>query len=117
VLVTQELLDLAEVRPGAKELRGEHVAEGVRGHAFALDHTRGTRIAKERLGEDRLRQPLAVHADEERRFAVAGTDLEVLDEERLERGMDGEGPLTAALRLPYPQQAALEVDILPVETE
>ena len=44
-------------------------------------------------------------------------DAEVIEDERLEGGVDGHDPLSAALSFAYAEQAALEVDILPVEPE
>jgi hypothetical protein len=117
MLVAEQLLDLAKIRSGAEQLGGEDVAEGVRRDALPRGHACGSCIAKKGSGQDRLRQALALYADEERRLRVAGPGLEVLDEERLERGMDGKSPLSATLRLPHLQEPAFEVDVPPVETE
>src|SRR5262249_42281419 len=82
VLVAEELLDLAEVRPGAEQLRGEDVTKGMGRDALALGDTCSPCLAEKRLGQDRLRQPPPpLHADEERRLGFAGAYLEVLDEE------------------------------------
>src|SRR5262249_27514157 len=117
VLVAEELLDLAEVRPGAEQLRCEDVTKGVGRDALALGDTCGPRVAEKRLGQDRLRQPPPLHADEERQLGVAGAYLEVLDEERLERGMNRNRPLPATLHLPHRQHAAVQVEVLAVDAE
>jgi hypothetical protein len=43
--------------------------------------------------------------------------LEVVEEERLERGVDRHDPMPAALRLADVEQMPFEVDVLPVECE
>ena len=68
MFVAEQLLDLAQVRPGAQELGGEHVPQRVRRDALALRHAGGARVADEGLGQDRLRQPPAVDTDKQRRF-------------------------------------------------
>jgi hypothetical protein len=90
VLVAEELLDLAKVCAGTEQLRGEDVTQRVGRDAFPFGHACGPRVAENCLGQDRLRQPLAVYADEECRLGVARTDLEIINEELLEHGMDGE---------------------------
>src|ERR1051326_5494533 len=69
------------------------------------------------LGHDRLREPVALHADEERRLGIASPDPEVVDEERLEGGVDQPRPLAAALGTPHLQQTPLQVDVVPVESK
>jgi hypothetical protein len=115
--VAEELLDLPEVRSRAQELRGEHVAERVRGDVLALGDPGGAGVAEESLGQDRLRQPLALNPDEERGLGVVRADPEVVDEERLEGGMNRHGPLAAALGAADLKQATFEVDVGSVEPE
>jgi hypothetical protein len=117
VLVPQQLLDLAQVGPGTEQFRGEDVPERVRRHPLALADPGGSRVAEECLGHDRLREPATLHADEEGRLGISCTDTEVVEEERLERGVDRQDALPAALRPPHLQEAALEVDVCPVEAE
>ena len=54
VLVTEQLLDLAQVGAGAQELRGEHVPERVRRYALALGDASGAGVTEKSLGHDRL---------------------------------------------------------------
>jgi len=42
----------------------------------------------EGLGHDRLREPAALHADEERGLGIAGPNAEVVDEEGLDGRVD-----------------------------
>src|SRR5207253_9625663 len=56
-------------------------------------------------------------ADEEGRLGVAGAEPQVGGEERLERGVDRDGALAAALRLTHAKQAPLEVDVVAAEPE
>jgi len=51
VLVAKELLDLAQVRAGAEELGGEHVAERVRRDPLALVHAGCLDVVPEDLAE------------------------------------------------------------------
>ena len=60
-------------------------------------------------GGDRVR-------DEQRRLWIVRADLEVVQKQRLECGVDGHDSLAAALRPSHLQQATLEVDILPPGT-
>ena len=48
---------------------------------------------------------------------MAAPDAEVVDEERLERGMNRDDPLPSALRSAHLAQAPLQVDVVPVESE
>jgi hypothetical protein len=48
---------------------------------------------------------------------VVRPDLEAVEEEWLERGVDRHDPLPAALRLAHAKQTPLEVDVMPVEPE
>jgi hypothetical protein len=73
--------------------------------------------SEERLRQDRLGEPLALHTNEERRLRIAGANPQVVDEERLEGRVDRHDSLPPALRPPDLEQAALEVDVLPVEPE
>src|SRR5207244_3202676 len=45
------------------------------------------------------------------------THPEVVDEKRLERGVDRHDPLAATLRPPHLHEPPLEVDVLPIEAE
>jgi hypothetical protein len=54
------------------------MTERVRRHVLPLRHTGGARVAEERLGHDRLREPAALDTDEEWRFRI-------VDPSRLER--------------------------------
>ena len=74
-------------------------------------------VATEGLAEDRDREPSAPHPHEQRRLQVAGAESEVVAEERLERGVDRDRPLPTALGLADSEQAAIEVDVVPVEPE
>lgn len=112
MLVPEQFLDLAQVRAGAEELRREHVPEGMRRDALPLRDAGGPGVAEEGLGHDRLRQPSALHADEKGRFRIVRPDLEVVEKERLQGGVDRHDPLTAALRPPHLQQPPFEVDVL-----
>jgi hypothetical protein len=53
----------------------------------------------------RLREPAALHADEERRFRIASSHPEVVDEERFEGGMDRHDSLAATLEVEHPALA------------
>lgn len=117
VLVAEQFLDLTEVRAGAQKLRREDVPKRVRGDVLALGDACGARVAEKRLRQDGLREPPPLHADKERLLGIARADAEVVDEERLESGVDRHDPLLSALRAPDLEQAAIEVDVLPVEPE
>jgi hypothetical protein len=80
-----------------RELRGEDVSERVRRDPLALGDAGRVGIAEKCLRQDRLRQPTAVHADEERLLGVVRAYAEVVDEERLECGMDPRLPSQSVL--------------------
>src|SRR5512133_1027074 len=102
VLMAEQFLNLAQVGPGAEEFGGENVPERVRRHPLALGDPGGSRVAEEGLRHDCLREPAALHADEERRLGISYTDAEIVEEERLECRVDRHDPLTTALRLAHP---------------
>jgi hypothetical protein len=64
--VPEELLDLAEVRAGAKELRREDVSQSVWRYALALVHAGRAHVVTEDLSELRVVERLALDADEDR---------------------------------------------------
>src|SRR6266702_279025 len=101
VFVSEQFLDLAQVRACAQQLGGEYVPERVWGDALALGHASGAGVAEEGLGHDRDREAPALHANEQRRFRVARPELEVVEEERFERGVDWQDALAAAFRLAH----------------
>jgi hypothetical protein len=72
--------------------------------ALARGHAGCACIAEEGLREDRLREPLALYAYEERRLKITGADAEVVDEERFEGRVDRNDPVPAALRAPHLKQ-------------
>jgi hypothetical protein len=61
-----------------RELRGEDVSERVRRDPLALGDAGRVDIAEKCLRQDRLRQPTAVHADEERLLGVVRAYAEVV---------------------------------------
>ena len=68
--MTEQLLDLTQVCVGPEKLRREDVPERVRRDAFPLCDAGRVRLAQGRL-LDRLREPPPMHADDERRLAIA----------------------------------------------
>jgi hypothetical protein len=100
--VAEQLLDLAQVRAGAQELRGEHVSQRVRRYPLPLvDAARGDAVAED-LAELRVVQALTLDADEQRALDERDARRVVLDEERRERGVDRDCPLPPALGPPDP---------------
>jgi len=90
--VPEQLLHLAEVRPGAQELGGEDVAECVRRHALALADARRGDVVAEDLAELRVVERLALDADEERLLGqrqAGGDRLTTLRLGRPERNLPG----------------------------
>jgi hypothetical protein len=117
VLVTEELLDLAQVGAGAQELGGEDVAHGVGGDSLSLADPGGPHVAEEGLGQDRRRQPPTLDADEERTLRDAPANREIVEQERQQGGVEGDDASPSALGPANSDQSVLEVDVLPVEAE
>jgi hypothetical protein len=115
--VPEQLLDLAQVRPGVQQLGGEDVAERVRRHPLALVDVGRVDVVAESLAELGVVEPVTLHADENRLIGQRYARPVVLGEERRERRMDRDRPLPAALRLAYLQQPPREIDVVPVEPE
>lgn len=115
--MAEELLDLAEVRAGVQKLGGKHVAERVRRDALARVHARRVDVAAEQLAELRLGKSPALDADEERLFDDRLADAEVVGDKRAEGGVDGDDALAAALGVADAQEAAVQVDVVPIEAE
>jgi hypothetical protein len=61
-------LDLAEVRAGVEQFRGEDVPEDVRRDAFALSDAGGVDVVAEDVAELGVVEALALDAHEERLF-------------------------------------------------
>jgi hypothetical protein len=71
----------------------------------------------EGLAELGVVEPVALHADEDGLFGQRDAGGVVLDEERCERGMDRDRPLSPSFRLPDAQETAGEVDVVLVKPE
>jgi hypothetical protein len=117
VLVTEQLLDLAQICASAQEFRREDVPERMRRYALALVDAGGIDVVAERLPELGVMEALALDADEDGLLGQRDARGLVLSEERRERGVDRDRPLPAAFRPPDPQQSPREVDVVPVEPE
>jgi hypothetical protein len=101
--VTEELLDLTQVRAGARELRGEDVPQRVWGDALALVDATRVDVVAEDLTELGVVEPVPLDADEDGLLGQRDPRRSVLGEERCKRRVDWDRPLPAALRLPDPQ--------------
>ncbi len=64
MLVTQQFLDLAQVRARAEQFGGEHVPKRVRRHALALVDAARVDVMAEDLAELRVVETVSLHADE-----------------------------------------------------
>lgn len=115
--MAEQFLDLAQVRAGVQQLRGEDVSERVRRHALALVDAGRVHVMAERLSELGVVQPVALHADEHRLLGQRDAGGVVLGEERRERGVDRDRLLPDALRFPNAQEPPREVDAFPIEPE
>lgn len=115
--MAEELLDLAQVRPGAQELGREDVSERVRGNALALVDAGRVDVVAEDLPELGVVEPVALNTDEDRSLGQRHPRRVVGGEEWRERGMDRDRPLPAALCATHPQQPPGEVDVVPLEPE
>jgi hypothetical protein len=103
--------------PAWRSSEAKDVPERVRGDALALVHAGGVDVAAEDLTELRVVEPVALHADEDRLVGHWDARRVVLGEERRQRGVDRDRPLTAALRSAHSQQPTGEVDVVPLEPE
>lgn len=116
--MAEQFLDLAEVRASAQQLGGEHVAQRVRRDALAVADPGGVGVAAERRRHDRRRQPAAVGASEQRALMPERqADGEVGVDQRHQRGVEGHDALPAALGSARADQAAVEVEVVPIEGE
>lgn len=66
MLVPEQLLDLAQVRPSVEELGGEDVPERVRSDALALVDAARIDVVAERLAELGVVEPVTLDANEDR---------------------------------------------------
>src|SRR5262249_49618519 len=73
VLVTEQLLDLAQVGAGGQQLGGEHVTERVGRHAFASRYASGFGVAAKRHRHNRGGETVAEYAREQGRMVARRT--------------------------------------------
>jgi hypothetical protein len=84
--VSEQFLDLAQVRASTQELGGEDVAQRVRGDPLALVDAARVDLVAEHLTELGVVEPISLHADEDRPLgqwhegAVDGTHPPTADE-------------------------------------
>lgn len=114
MVVAEQLLNLAEVGARTQQLRRKDMSQGVRSDALSIRDARGTRVAQEGLGQDRLREAPAVDTEEERALRGPRPGRKVLREQWNQGGVDRYNPGPPFLGAPDPEQPALEVDVLPV---
>ena len=117
VLVAEQLLDLAQVCACAQKLGGEDMTKRVGSDALTLGDARGVGVAAKRGGEDRGGEAVAENAKEQGRVIGRRPRGPVVEKQRDKAGMNRQHPLSPALSDPHANQAALEVDVVPVETQ